>query len=269
MGWQNIYTDDLRKLLPKAPSSLFSILFLLFFCSCATHREEEAPRAQVPESPSVDHSQISFDALIQGLAYVRQHPATREEEQVQRYLWLDQWIRVLQDKGRLTPEMGREYWEDLDSFVKNPPMSLSGFEKLRSSTRSRLGLNIALFNLYQGSLRDQSLETSLGYLSQIEDDGISDFYARAQELLQLTREKAMTESRKVGVLIPLSGDLRAFGEEVMSAVQLVSYMAYADGIEFIIEDSGSTKESLIAAWQKLALQEKVTVIVGPLKARDT
>jgi hypothetical protein len=46
-------------------------------------------------------------------------------------------------------------------------------------------------------------------------------------------------------------------------------MAYADGVEFAIQDTGTTTESLLKAWEKLALQERVTAIIGPITTKDT
>lgn len=215
-------------------------------------------------------SQSTFDSFQQGLAYIREHPTQDQEARIQRYLWLDQWMRVLEEKQRLTHEMSAEYWADMVSYSKDEP-ALNGaqLDRILQRVQTKLGKNVALYYTYQNFLREQSLEKGLKYLEGIEEDGVSDLYQKAQELLQLNKSRPGLVARKIGVLLPLSGDLQAFGQEVMKSIEIVSRLAIADGMEFAIQDTGSTTESLLKAWEKLALQERVTAIIGPLTTKDT
>ncbi len=209
-------------------------------------------------------------ALNQGLQYVREHPAQREDERIQRYLWLDQWMKVLEDKNRMTPEMAREFWGDLTGFVKDePPMSVQGLDRVTQGAQTKLGKNIAHFYLYQNLLKEQSLEPALKSLEQVEDDKVTDLYAKSQNLLELVKNKSVSESRKIGVLLPLSGELRPLAEEVLEAIQVASSLGYAAGVEFVIEDTGTSEADLLKAWEKLALQERVVAIIGPLTSTES
>jgi len=260
MQWLKKSTEKL----PTTAKHLSFGILLLALASCASKQ------ASVPAGPSPNiQAPSSMDAFNQGLAYVREHPASSEDEQVQRYLWLDQWVKVLQDKERLTPEMSQEYWTDFDSFLKNPVAQISTFDRILPKLQSKLAINVASYSAYQAYLQNQRIEDSLGFLEKIEEDGTTDLYARAQQLLQLNKFQPAQGSRKLGVLLPLSGDLKNFAQEAMLGIQIASRMAIAESVEFIIEDTGSDANSFQSAWDKLATKENVAAILGPLTAKET
>ncbi len=234
--------------------------------SCAS-RSPQQVSAGIPVSLG---SESDADSIAQGLAYMREHPSSAEGERIQRFLWLDQGIQVLQQSDQWTPEMAQEFWGDLTAFVKDEPaLSSSALRRLTESSQTRLAKNIAAYHSYQAQLREQSLENALKDLESIEEDGTTDLYSKAQELLALYRSKAYTDSRKIGVLLPLSGDLKPLADEVLASVQLVTDMALSQGIEFVIQDTGDTPESLMKAWDRLMNQEKVTVVMGPLTSKES
>src|SRR5690606_30635163 len=102
------------------------------------------------------------------------------------------------------------------------------------------GRNVAYYHMYQSALRHRSLEEAMQYLSFIEEDGISDLAARAQELLDLAKVRGAGEAKKIGIMLPLTGDLRPFAEEVLQGIQVAARLAYSEGIEFVVVDSGTT-----------------------------
>jgi ABC-type branched-subunit amino acid transport system substrate-binding protein len=218
----------------------------------------------VPSSP---HSESSLESLREGLLYIRQNPTEREDERVQRFLWLDQWIRLLSDKGRMTKNLADEFVQDLSNFVQNPPMSGRSLDQIVSRAESSLGRNVAYYQLYLTGLRTTTVQQAMSALEFVEDDGFTDFYSRAQDLLQLQFAGEVVASRKIGVLIPLSGELSAFGEEVLSAIQLVSDLDYTKGVEFVVHDIGDSDAQLLEAFQRLVLDEGVSAIIGPITNR--
>jgi branched-chain amino acid transport system substrate-binding protein len=278
MQWPSISTVNslaqpvgIKKLNVVSIGSLL-IATLLIAQGCATHQEihESVPDAAPSKSMSGAFSDPSLTTLSQGLSYVREHPSTREDERIQRFLWLDQWLKVLQDKNRLSPEMAQEFWSDLVSFVKEPtPVAAKGLERVVQGSQTRLGKNIANYYLYLALLKEQSLEAALKNLEYVEDDGVSDLYPKAQGLLQLFRNKQSSDSKKIGVLLPLSGPLRPLAEEVLQAIQVAGNLAYGSGTEFVIEDTGASEADLLKAWDKLAVQEKVAAVIGPLTSKET
>ncbi|MDB5038071.1 MAG: hypothetical protein JWQ35_1599 [Bacteriovoracaceae bacterium] len=278
MRWLNIFTvnllaqpanqNNLKNIFAKF---LGVILVTASLAGCATSLHQ-APQAGVPVGPTVSGgaSDASLNSLLQGLNYLREHPSTREDEKIERFLWLDQWLKILQDKNRLTPEMAQEFWGDLTSLVKeNPAVSAQGLQRINSGTQTKLGKNISYYYLYLALLKDQSLESALKNLEFVEEDSVSDLYSKSQGLLQLFKNKAMSDSRKIGVLLPLSGDLKPLGEEVLQAIQVAGNLSYANGIEFVVEDIGTSEADLLKAWDKLAVQEKVTAIIGPLTSKES
>lgn len=252
MPWQKQYMDRFLR-------SLSLLLILFMISGCGGVFRDAQPEAGVPEADS-----SSISSLMQGLKYIRENPSQREDELVQRYLWLDQWIYILQEKGKLNGELGQEFWEDLDSFSKNEGMTLSGLEKIRARTRSRLGKNVVLYELYLQVLKEASIQEAMRYLEFAEEDGITNIFVRSQELLQLQEVKEQAESRKIGVLLPLTGANQDLAEEILLAVQIVSDSAMAEGVEFIVQDIGETEDSLIQAFNRLAIDFSVTTIIGPL-----
>ncbi len=246
------------------------IIFMTFLASCAARQSPE-PVSGVPEGPAAQQSlDPSMAALMQGLQYVREHPSSREDERIQRFLWLDQWLNVLQTKQRLTPELAQELWGDFTSFVKDEPaVSPSGLRKISEGSQTKLGKNVAHYYTYQGLLKERSLEDALKSLEIVEEDGVSDIYTKSQELLQLYKSKEFSDSRKIGVLLPLSGDLKPLADEVLSSIQIISSMAYTNGVEFVIQDVGSSEADLLKAWNHLVNVEKVAVVMGPLTPRES
>lgn len=250
-----------------------SILCAIFFLGGCAARQTEEIRESVPQTSAKAgsvYSDPSLNALSQGLTYVREHPSTREDERIQRFLWLDQWLKVLQDKNRLSPEMAQEFWTDLVTFVKEPAlMSGKSLSRVVQGSQTKLGRNIGNYHLYLALLKEQSLESALKNLEFVENDGVSDLYAKSQGLLQLFRSKTGSDSKKIGVLLPLTGNLRPLAEEVLQAIQVAGNLAYGSGTEFIIEDTGSSEADLLKAWDKLAVQEKVAAVIGPLTSKDS
>lgn len=239
------------------------LLLCLFSLSCVRPGMDR-PSAGVPNSPDAGSS---LDSLKQGLVYIRQNPTEREDERIQRFLWLDQWIRLLQDKGRLSAPLAEEFTQDLSNFLQRPPMSARSIEQVVSRAESPLGRNVASYQLYLTGLRTTTVSEAMRSLERIEPDGFTDLYTRAQELLQLQLVESVEASRKIGVLLPLSGDLAAYGEEVFHAIQLVSDLDYARGVEFVVHDIGSSDSELLEAFQRLVLDEGVSAILGPISNR--
>ena len=258
--------------LPQKVESLRSIFFVslvsilsVSFLSCSSR----ASSVQTPPPPTVQEIAVSLDSLTQGLAYVREHPAQRPEEQTQRYLWLDRWTKLLQEKGRLTPELGRDFWADFDGFLKEPPATSDTLVGILDRVESQLARNVALYAAYQERLRDQRVEDALKFLERVEVDGITDLRERALEILKLNIQPAGPGTRKIGILLPLKGELKAFAQEALTGFQIASRLAVAETVEFLIEDTGENQEQVVEAWQKLVDRDNVTAILGPLTAKDT
>src|SRR5262245_36911878 len=226
-----LLTKWLNKSTEKSQAANLGLLFIIvsILVACSSHQVANV-------TPSTPTNMASRDSLSQGLAYIREHPSQREDEQVQRYIWLDSWVKVLQDRNMLTPEMAQQYWNDFDSFLKQPLATTSALDKITPRVVSKIGKNVALYAAYQEYLKNQQLEESLKFLERVEEDSTTGLFTRAQEILQLNRFEPQQGSRKIGVLLPLSGELKAFAQEALLGVQIATRMAIAEGVEFVIED---------------------------------
>lgn len=76
----------------------------------------------------------------------------------------------------------------------------------------------------------------------------------------------------VGVVLPLSGSLEKLGAGLKNAAELALEEANSGRtkqIEFIIEDSKSSAEGAVEAFNKLIGQDLVTAIIGPVTSSET
>ncbi|MEE9303254.1 MAG: ABC transporter substrate-binding protein [Thiotrichaceae bacterium] len=78
------------------------------------------------------------------------------------------------------------------------------------------------------------------------------------------------EEIPVGVVLPLSGSLEALGVTLRNAAELAleeinakNNVPQSKNLRFIIEDSGSTPEGAVAAYNKLIQNDGVNFIIGP------
>jgi len=215
----------------------------------------------VPRGPETDASSDAFD---QGIKFIRENPSEREDERIQHFLWLDQWIQIFERNNRLSNDRGRELSQDLKSFVAEPPLGKSSLEKIGVRATTLVGRNTANYYLYLAALKESTLEAAVSYLKAIQEDPYSGLFAQAQDLLQMGGGPVGAASGKIGVLVPLSGELKNYGKEIMDSLQALTSFSAAEGLEFVFVDSGDSNESLQAAVQRLAMDENVLAVIGPV-----
>jgi branched-chain amino acid transport system substrate-binding protein len=74
---------------------------------------------------------------------------------------------------------------------------------------------------------------------------------------------------KVGVILPLTGDLSITGEKMYQGVQVAQAELEKDGVQFVVEDSHSKPTDAVSAAQKLLSVDKVDVIIGTYSPDET
>ncbi len=74
---------------------------------------------------------------------------------------------------------------------------------------------------------------------------------------------------KIGVILPLTGDLAITGEKLYQGVQLAQAEFKKDGVQFVVEDSRSKSTSAVSAASKLLNVDKVDVIIGTYSPDET
>ncbi|MDQ5949269.1 MAG: urea transport system substrate-binding protein [Patescibacteria group bacterium] len=74
---------------------------------------------------------------------------------------------------------------------------------------------------------------------------------------------------KVGVILPLTGDLSITGEKLYQGVQLAQAQLEKEGVKFVVEDSHSKPTDAVSAASKLLNVDKVDVIIGTYSPDET
>lgn len=78
-----------------------------------------------------------------------------------------------------------------------------------------------------------------------------------------------SQSIKVGVILPLTGELSITGEKLYQGVQLAQAELEKEGVRFVVEDSHSKPIDAVSAASKLLNVDKVDVIVGTYSPDET
>jgi len=88
--------------------------------------------------------------------------------------------------------------------------------------------------------------------------------SEAQGFLQRIEERFKVEARTVGVILPLSGKFKVYGEKVLHAIELASEAFKKEGITLAIRDSAGDPDQAAKMVDELVYHEHAVAIVGPL-----
>jgi ABC-type branched-subunit amino acid transport system substrate-binding protein len=82
---------------------------------------------------------------------------------------------------------------------------------------------------------------------------------------------AQAQEMKIGAIVPMTGDLQAYGETTLNGVRLAEKEINADGgaIEVVVGDTQTAPQAGVDAAQKLVSVEKVSGLVGALSSGVT
>jgi ABC-type branched-subunit amino acid transport system substrate-binding protein len=158
---------------------------------------------------------------------------------------------------------------------------LDGFEALAADS----GLPILASMLREGRLADPARGAIPAWLARLTDGGRpqvaleiigglpvgSGDAAFRLELDRLkTRAEAVRDRRlvKIGVLLPLSGAYRVFGEKISRAFSLALDEARDVPVSFVVRDTGGDPAAAAAAAADLADNAKVAAILGPILSSE-
>ena len=76
-------------------------------------------------------------------------------------------------------------------------------------------------------------------------------------------EKNDEGSLKIGVLLPLTGELKSLGEDMLYAINLALHDINDEIIKIYPKDSGSNKEEIISACKEFQ-DEGIKIVIGPI-----
>lgn len=98
----------------------------------------------------------------------------------------------------------------------------------------------------------------------------SPLYGKASELLSNLREKTATDSRAVGVLLPLSGKFAKFGSKSLQGLELAFQIFGSEEggpYNLIVEDSGDDPAQATSALERLVFKHHVVAVIGPMLSK--
>ena len=116
----------------------------------------------------------------------------------------------------------------------------------------------------RGALRNGQLDNALQLLERFEANHSDSPYASTAEWMRRKIEAGNPwNPRKVGVLLPLTGQLAPAGNQIRAGLE----QAIADrhsSIELVFTDTAGDPETAVAATEALLLQQGVSMLIGPL-----
>lgn len=164
---------------------------------------------------------------------------------------LDEWIAAKMDPSDIFSWMKKYPQDGVAKAYINFKIAKTYFED-KNEKRAEVFLSLFL----QESPKNKFAEKAKEMLNQI--NGMANHAAKnSQQTLRL----------KLGVLLPMQGVYKSYGESFLNGLQCGAGKTLKcgpdTGVEFIVKDSGETSESVVLAIEQLS-KEKVDVIVGPM-----
>ncbi len=124
-------------------------------------------------------------------------------------------------------------------------------------------------------LKSAKIAMHIGELERAKSEAakVGGKYADAgQALLKRLTEMETVKVKAIGVLLPLTGDKKQFGQSALTAIKLalgVEGDSGGTGIELIVRDSEGDADKAQRAVEELAGEQHVMAIIGPLFAEES
>ena len=161
--------------------------------------------------------------------------------------------------------------EELKNKVKSTMDTSNTEEELKSIEslyRGAYAGGYAKLRLAQMAKRQGSDLVAKRYLMELEKEYQgTDYIVQAKELLD-TISLSIRSKYTVGVILPLSGVHRPFGERVLQGIQLAIKETDYPLISLAVRDSKGSPWEAEKAVEELVNKEKVMAIIGPLLSID-
>lgn len=160
-------------------------------------------------------------------------------------------------------------------FLKDSKTDLTRLSNLDfSNSATKVAANIFLARGYMYS-GEQSEAEKLLKNALSDADPSHPLRAKAEEMLGDLGKLTDVDPRTIGVLLPLTGKFARFGRLCLNSINLASgafeempERAEANGIRFVVKDSGETVDSAIEAFEALVKEEKAIAVLGPLLSKQ-
>lgn len=112
------------------------------------------------------------------------------------------------------------------------------------------------------------LETARSMAERATESEDEQHRAVAAYMIQKIDAGAVSDPKKIGVLLPLSGKYEAVGRQVSQALEH-GFAGAEMHRTLVYADSGGTPETAVAALDKLVIEQGVIAVVGPLLSGET
>ena len=146
--------------------------------------------------------------------------------------------------------------QDLDRLLKEPGPIAFAVDALRLRS-AKIALHIGDFD----KAKDEAAKVGAGKYQEM-----------AQGLLKRLTEIETVKGKTVGVLLPLTGDKKQFGQSALTAIKLalgIEGDGAGSGIELVVRDSEGDADKAQRAVDELAGEQHVIAIIGPLFAEES
>ncbi|MCB0218372.1 MAG: ABC transporter substrate-binding protein [Chrysiogenetes bacterium] len=114
---------------------------------------------------------------------------------------------------------------------------------------------------------DAAQEAGKEFLAKLPDHPL---HALVERRLRIIESARNVDPLRIGVILPLSGKYKVFGERALRGIELAQQNIHVRGrgkgakVTFIYRDSGGDPDKAVQAVEELALEENVIGIIGPL-----
>jgi ABC-type branched-subunit amino acid transport system substrate-binding protein len=171
-------------------------------------------------------------------------------------------------KGLLVPGQPREELKQKVRSTMDASDSEEELKSIESLYRGTYAGGYAKLRLAQMAKRKGSDLVAKRYLMELEKEYRgTDYMVQAKELLD-TISLSLKSKYTVGVILPLSGAHRIFGERALQGVQLAINETDYPLISLAVRDSKGSPWEAERAVEDLVDKEKVIAIIGPLLSID-
>lgn len=138
-------------------------------------------------------------------------------------------------------------------------------ELVRQNRESKLSDELS-FKLAQKATKQKNYAYAKDLLTQYIDDYPDGVYIKEAKGILKEVSGSIQSVYKVGVLVPLSGTYRTYGQNLLRGIKLGLVESYAGKIELVIKDTQENPIETAHQTKELIEQDGVVAIIGPLKS---
>jgi branched-chain amino acid transport system substrate-binding protein len=188
---------------------------------------------------------------------------------------LVRWFTLLYTQST-DPQKREEVSKDLAALI-DQRLSFTqvreAVEILKDESIRSFPMDVLLYKLakifYHIHDYDRSRETLESFVATFPRHELSE---RANALIKRIKDRNLVVPRAIGVLLPLTGEYREYGNQALEGVKLGLGIFEAEGKEtapmLIIRDTAGKPEQAVAQLEDLVFNEHISCVIGPLFSQE-